>query len=76
MSDTEPRVRRYIAFTHNGGTCPLYGDDGELQCNNHRRHGGKCIDFMRMDLDEILDIIEETTTREAMLHIKSMEVSS
>lgn len=70
IDNTELRVRRYISFTHNGGTCPVYGDDGELTCNNLRRHNGKIIDFMRMSIEEILDIIDETAQREAMLHIR------
>ena len=59
----ERRVREYIAFSHQDGKCIVYADDGELQCNNLARHG-KCIDFRKDPISDILDTIEQTRWKE------------
>ena len=50
-------LRKYLALSHeDGGKCHIYGDDGELQCNNLFRHG-RCIDFLKEPFEKLLDTI-------------------
>jgi hypothetical protein len=63
LRETEPRVREYLALSHEDGKCHIYADDGELQCANLVRHG-RTIDFRREPLADLLDIIIETRMKE------------
>jgi hypothetical protein len=45
----ELRARQMLWLGHGCGIAPLYGDDGELQCNNTARH--RPLDFKREDWD-------------------------
>lgn len=62
----EIAVREYIALNHEDGKCRIYGDDGELQCNNFKRHG-RCIDFKRDSITDILKTLRETAFKEYAL---------
>ena len=62
----ESRIRLWLAVTHQDFKCRIYADDGELQCNNFSRHG-KCIDFKRDSITDILNIIQETRIKENAL---------
>ena len=44
------KFRRYLWLTH--GCRSLYGDDGEMQCNNTKEH--RPIDFKRDSADMII----------------------
>jgi hypothetical protein len=57
------RVRVYLAIAHQQGKCHIYGDDGELQCNNSSRHG-KFLDFRRDTITSLLDNLSKTNMRE------------
>ena len=63
LRDIEPRIREYLAFSHQDGKCYVYADDGELQCANLARHG-RTIDFRREPIGDLLDIIINTRRRE------------
>lgn len=66
MTDEEQRlVREYIASSHEDGKCSIYGDDGELQCNNIERHG-RCLDFMREPIKDLLENIQNTRLKEVI----------
>jgi len=56
-------IRVYLALTHEDGKCHIYGDDGELQCNNTLRHG-RPLDFRRETISALLETIQETRLRE------------
>ena len=56
-------VRMYIALSHQEGKCHIYTDDGEIQCSNMVRHG-RCIDFRRESITNIMDTLEETKMKE------------
>ncbi len=59
----EHRVRFFIALVHEEGKCHVYVDDGEVQCNNIARHG-RCIDFKRESITDILNTLQDTHLRE------------
>jgi hypothetical protein len=63
LVEVEPRIREYLAFSHQDGKCNIYTDDGELQCANLARHG-RTIDFRREPIGDLLDIIIDTRQRE------------
>jgi hypothetical protein len=66
MTDEEQRlVREYIASSHEDDKCSIYGDDGELQCNNIERHG-RCLDFMREPIKDLLENIQNTRLKEVI----------
>lgn len=68
MTDEEQRmVRKFIANSHDDGhcCCRLYEDDGELQCNNIERHG-RCLDFMREPIKDLLENIQNTRLKEVI----------
>ncbi len=46
-------VREYLAFSHEDGVCHVYSDDGELQCNNIKRHG-RTLDFRREPIEDLI----------------------
>ena len=56
-------VREYLAFSHTDGFCFIYGDDGELQCNNIGRHG-RCLDFKRDPIESLILAIQACRLRE------------
>lgn len=62
-NDEQYNVRVFIAIAHEDGKCHIYGDDGELQCNNWQRHG-RTIDFRREKMSDILDTIAFTRLKE------------
>lgn len=49
MTDTEKELRQLLWLRHGCPMHMLYGDDGEMQCNNR----GCMIDFKRMPVEEI-----------------------
>ena len=59
-------MRVFLAISHEDGMCHIYGDDGELQCNNFARHG-RCLDFRREPIAELLGNIQLTRWREYSL---------
>ena len=64
MTESEQfAVRVFLALSHEDGICHIYGDDGELQCNNYKRHG-RFLDFRREPISELLDNIQLTRLRE------------
>lgn len=70
MSEEEQwRMRIYLAVSHEDGVCHIYGDDGELQCSNFTRHG-KCLDFKRDSISELLDNVQMTRMMEYSLKKK------
>jgi hypothetical protein len=60
------RVRQWLALGHQEGKCHIhiYGDDGELQCNNVGRHG-RCLDFRRETISDLLAILQATILLES-----------
>jgi len=68
----EYAVRFFIALAHEEGKCLIYGDDGEIQCNNISRHG-RCIDFKRESITDILNTLKATHFRE---YAEKIEVST
>lgn len=62
--DEQWEMRKYLAISHEDGKCLIYGDDGELQCNNMTRHG-RCIDFRRESITDLLAIIQATRILES-----------
>jgi hypothetical protein len=56
-------MRGYLAVSHEDGKCHIYGDDGELQCNNSARHG-RSLDFRRESIDALLTNVVQTRIKE------------
>lgn len=52
LEKSERAVRVHLWINH--GCTGVYGDDGEMQCNNINRHG-KPLDFVRMPIEELLE---------------------
>jgi len=50
IKSLEAELRYWLWMGH--GCQGLYGDDGEMQCNNAKKHG-KFLDFKRDPLDEL-----------------------
>lgn len=64
MTENEQwEMRVFLALNHEDGKCHIYGDDGELQCNNWQRHG-RCLDFRRERIEDLLNIIRLTRMKE------------
>jgi hypothetical protein len=57
-------MRKWLAASHEDGKCHIYGDDGELQCNNMGRHG-RCLDFRREKISDLMANIEATRILES-----------
>jgi hypothetical protein len=69
--DEQFDMRVYLALSHeDGGKCRIYGDDGELQCNNIMRHG-RFIDFRREPIKDLLAIVQETRLKEFYEQMKA-----
>lgn len=58
----EARYRHYLWLNHGCPSAGLYGDDGEMQCNNGKRHG--YIDFKREPLGQVECRLEEMKLRQ------------
>jgi len=61
MTEQEEQRVRFFALNHNID-CYIYGDDGELQCNNWQLHG-RCIDFVRDSITDIMDTLQATNMK-------------
>jgi hypothetical protein len=62
--DEQWEMRIYLALSHQDGKCCVYTDDGELQCNNMLRHG-RCLDFRREKISDLLQNIQATRMLES-----------
>ena len=58
--EDEYRVRKFLWLNYGCSIHCLYGDDGELQCSNMKRHG--IIDFKRDSITHILDTLTNEIT--------------
>jgi len=58
-------MRVYLALSHQDGKCLIYGDDGELQCNNIGRHG-RGLDFRREPLTALLEAVKDARWQETL----------
>jgi hypothetical protein len=57
-------IRSWLALGHQENKCHVYADDGELQCNNMQRHG-RCIDFRREKISDLMAILQATILLES-----------
>jgi hypothetical protein len=57
-------IRQWLALGHQENKCHIYGDDGELQCNNMQRHG-RCLDFKREKISDLMLILQATILLES-----------
>lgn len=85
--EREKEIRKALWLNHGCSGAALYGDDGELQCNNCM------LDFRRMDRDELvlavmekvkarlaklttaLEDIRESSAREVVLHFDDGDIT-
>jgi hypothetical protein len=51
----EKKAREVLWFNHGCPSAAMYGDDGEMQCNNV----GCLIDFKRMSLEDIATVLNK-----------------
>ena len=59
LKTNQAKAREWIWLNHGCPISVLYGDDGEMQCscNKHRS-----IDFKRMPITQIIEILRESTS--------------
>lgn len=64
LADVELKYRRTLWAGHGCGSA-LYGDDGEMQCNNSTRHG--LLDFKRDPLVHLEGSLSQMRMRECFV---------